>query len=256
MSFITNSKIGFTRYTGFSILFDNPGKDNTVPMWKGSDLQRICCQADNTNLELYTKLNDGLTKIDLENSFTEYFFFKLPFYSYHVTVWDGLNDGNKNKISLHYQDEVDEFLQKLSCSMERNNKFTKIVESSNLVTKKREITFRFKKLTIWGNSVLVARLEPTDDTSNQVIEKIKSDRIELYYKYEKEFGLDRKAWRSGYDPHITLGYFGNERAGKAALAQLDSWTNVFLELTGDITIHFSSASVYGFTDMQTFFRKI
>jgi len=111
-------------------------------------------------------------------------------------------------------------------------------------------------LTIWGNSVLVALLEPVDDASVQLLENIKSDRIELYKKYEKEFGLERESWRSGYDPHVSLGYFGNERAGEAALAQLDQWTKVFLDLTGNKPIRFGSASLYGFTDMQTFFRKI
>jgi len=122
--------------------------------------------------------------------------------------------GNIKNIAKEYRPELNEFLQKLSCSLEQNNKFTQIAEFSNLATKKREITFRFKKLTIWGNSVLDARLEQADNASVQVIENIKSDRIELYNKYEKEFGLNRDVWRSGYDPHVSLGYFGNAGGGK------------------------------------------
>jgi len=215
MSLITNSKIGFTQYAGFSILFNNPGQDNLVPMWKDSRLQRInCSENDTLNLKIYIGFKSALEKTGLKNWFTRYLFFELPFYSYHVTVWDGLNVGNIKKIDEDYQDELNEFLQNLPSTMEQDNKFTQIAESSNLVTKKQEVTFRFKKLTIWGNSVLDARLEPADNASVQVIENIKSDRIELYNKYEKEFGLNRDVWRSGYDPHVSLGYFGNAGGGK------------------------------------------
>jgi len=80
MSLITNSKIGFTQYAGFSILFDNPGQDNLVPMWKGSSLQRInCSENDILNLKLYLSLKTALEKTGLENSFTRYLFFELPF---------------------------------------------------------------------------------------------------------------------------------------------------------------------------------
>jgi len=139
MSLITNSKIGFTRYAGFSILFNNPGENNYTPMWKGSKLQQIYCSENDTlNLHLYSALKNALQKTGLETNFKKYLFFDLPFYSYHVTVWDGLNEGNIENIAKKYRPALNEFLQKLSCSLEQDNIFIKSAESSNLVNKIRK----------------------------------------------------------------------------------------------------------------------
>jgi hypothetical protein len=245
---ITNTKIGFRRFPGFSLLFDNPGVQHLSPL--GSRLLQIACQVDvDPHLELYARLRASLETLDLHN--VKDGFFALPAASYHVTVWDGLNADNCNKVFAPHRSILADFLLNLPHSLLDNYGFIRLPESSPLVSARRDITFKFKSLTVW-KTVLVALLEPADENSRETLEELKEMRIQLYSTCENTFGLCE--WRSSYDPHISLGYFGNEQGGAAAQSHLEGWTKAFASHIGSTTIRFNNISLYGFLDMATYFK--
>lgn len=250
----TNSKLlpdsRFKPFHGFSLIFDNPGKHSLFPV--DDHFWRIDCQVHTDPwLGLYSKLRTSVKKIVLAAPRPSFSFSELPAYSYHVTVWDGLNEANKERVFKRFQADLAHFLVGLPDTLRHSSEFTALSQSSLLVNN-LNITFQFEKLSVFGNSVLVARLKPADEDSQQVYNKIEKHRRELYKRFEREFGLSD--WRSSYDPHISLGYFGNEESGETAASKKAHWTEKFKNAIGSEPIHFRSVSLYGFLDMKTFFK--
>ncbi|MDM8551506.1 DUF1868 domain-containing protein [Desulfobacterales bacterium HSG2] len=103
---ITNSKIGFKCYAGFSLLFDNPNENNLATAGNDKNIKRLRCSVGESDSELYAGIKSGLEKIGIKKLQNKYLFFQLPEYSYHVTVWDGLNEGNREKIFAAYRLEI------------------------------------------------------------------------------------------------------------------------------------------------------
>jgi hypothetical protein len=256
MAEITNPKLlptgRFGCYRGFSLLFDNPGEHTLSPM--AGQFRRIDCQVHaDPGLALYAKLATSVEKIVLPALDPGISFSALPAYSYHVTVWDGFNDGNRKKVVERYQPDLADFLLGLPVSLHPGCKFTALPESSPLVGH-WYVAFQFDRLSVWGNSVLVARLKPADDRSLEACSDIAEHRIQIYEKIESEFGLG--GWRSGYAPHVSLGYFWNEPGARAAASQEDRWTEEFKHEIGSDLIRFDSVSLYGFLDMETYFKRM
>lgn len=252
---ITNSKLlptgRFKPFPGFSLLFDNPGEHNLSPM--GSHFWRIDCKVHTDPcLRLYSKLRTSLEKIVLPALYPRFSFFELRAYSYHVTVWDGLNERNRKKVFKCYQTDLAAFLMGLPEALQPSSKFTALPASSRLVGD-RSITFQFDRLSVFRNGVLAARLKPADDTSLRTCNEIEELRRKLYKGFESEFGLGD--WWNSYDPHVSLGYFGDKRSRTFAASQKDHWTERFINEVGSEPIHFGSISLYGFLDMETYFKR-
>lgn len=253
MNKITNPKIGFKRFCGFSLLFDNPSEKSFSTISSKGDLYKINPKISNaSNLNFYITLKAVMEEINLQIIKQDYSLFKLPLYSFHVTVWDGLNDANKKMISQSYQPQLEDFLFNLPHSMTQNYLFTAIALSSSLVKSSWDVKFKFSKLSVFGSSVLVALLEPADDCSRREFEKIKNLRRKLYEKYSKEFGLTN--WIDNFNPHVSLAYFGNEELGELINSKKNQLTNIIANKIQGSILEFNSISLYGFIDMETFFK--
>jgi hypothetical protein len=252
---ITNTKIaGFeprwASYRGFSLLLDNPGK-SVSPM--GKDWLKVNCSLDDQDLQLYKGFEEFLDEVGRRRLTNTYLFCPLPSNSYHVTVWDGLNDGNVQDVSVSYRLKLDDFLENLPGSLLSDKEFTGEIHRSPLLTGLDwSITFQFSELTKWGDQVLVARLEPADQGSQTEFKRIVSDRKILSAAFQEKFQVKM---RSDYSPHVTLGYFANEEYAELASSQIAPWTELVKERVKHLTITFRSISLYGFTDMVTFFKK-
>lgn len=253
MSRITNSKIGFKYFPGFSILFDNPGKKTLCPFGNGGNILKMnCLLEEEARLDLYAKLHLGLRKIKtLEDLRRKYLFFELPQSSLHVTVWDGLNHENKRSIDMNYWNDVETFLLGIPYSLLDDCKFTEIPKNSPVFETDMEITFVFDKLAVWGDSVLVAQLKPSDNKSLSTSNKIEAQREKLYKRFQKKFGLSD--WFE-FSPHIALGYFGNKETAQLFKLRSKHWNKIFKSYLIDSSITFESMAIYGFTDMENFFR--
>ena len=252
---ITNNKIaGFeprwAPHRGFSLLFDNPGKSYS-PM--GEDWSKIDCSLEE-GLQLYKGLAKFLDEMGQHRLTNMYLFCPLPLSSYHVTVWDGLNEGNAQNVSASYRSKIKDFLNNLPGSLLIDENFIgEVLHSPLITTTDGSIKFKFNELAKWGNQVLVARLMPADQDSEGKFERIVDARDTLSARFREQFEVEM---RKGYSPHITLGYFANEEYGELATPQIAYWTELLKRKVGDQLITFSSISLYGFTDMVTFFKRV
>lgn len=190
MARITNAKIGFGRYSGFSLLFDNPGQNSLSSM--GTRFQKIDCRVDtDPSLEFYRVLKETLNEIDLEHLFDKYLFFALPPSSYHVTVADGLNQEDVDKLGQANKPLLDDFLTELPVALHQGNPFMPVFQNSALLGPQWDITFVFNKLTNWRNEILVARLKTVDADSKNTLSMIKEARSLLYADLFDRFKLGK-----------------------------------------------------------------
>jgi 2'-5' RNA ligase len=60
--------------------------------------------------------------------------------------------------------------------------------------------------------------------------------------------------QKSYDPHVTLGYFANEALPSRTMPPISHWSMVTEAVVRHLTVTFESISLYGFTDMATFFK--
>jgi hypothetical protein len=250
---VTNTKVaGFVPqwapFRGFSILFDNPGRTvHPTPQYG----LLACDVANDPALGFYRALHGSLAELDVRLLTHTYLFCPLPPASYHVTVWDGANDGNLAGVPLARREAIERLLADLPAGLRQPDDVLQMVERSPLVTRQDwNIVFRFGKLTLVGRNVLVAELEAATPADGERLQELVHARAELSEQVEAAYGFSpyRQYW-----PHVSLGYFANRELAQLALACVAGWNTHFAERLAEHTLHFDRASIYGFTDMATFF---
>jgi 2'-5' RNA ligase len=254
---ITNNKVlGFVprwaTYPGFSLLFDNPG-DSVSPMTEDGGLVKIDnAITDTGELSLYQAFVDTFSELGVPLLTNTYLFCPLPPYSYHLTVWDSINLGNIGSVSnLADREILEPFIFEFPGAFLRENRFTEVINASPLVTATDwNISFKFRDLAKWGNSAIVARLKPADAQSEAVLKRVADQREALYNKFPVQIS------HREFSPHITLGYFGNRESAQLTTPLIDAWTELMQASTDKLSITFNSISLYGFTDMVTFFKEV
>ena len=249
---ISNQKLaGFepcwADFRGYSLLFDNPGQSLT-PF--GTLLALNCQVETDPELRFYKALNAALFSIGREMLMRSYLFCPLPMPSYHVTAWDGGNDANVSDVSFAHRAELETQLKGLPLSLPQKNALTDVVLASSLADYQTEIRFRFDRLMKWGNSVLAARLVPSDEFEPQ-FQHLVELRAALSMEFEKISGLPSS---KRYSPHVSLGYFANQEAAQQATPCIDHWSAIVHDHIGDQYLRFQTIGLYGFTDMAHFFK--
>jgi len=260
MTGITNNKVralgpppSWSSFKGISVIFDNPG-DSLVAVGEG--LVRLTCRtSSDPRLRFYSTLEDAIGRLNVNWLSAEFDFCPLPSHSYHVTVWDGINDDNLASIVDLHRPTIQEFLEALPRSLkEMPNELRFVEQGWLLINDYGPITFRFKKLTNWGNKVLVVQLEPSNaNSSTSKLDSIRASRQDLYRRLRQEVGIGSF---QKYSPHVSLGYFANLEGGAKASSFIDNWTQEFKYDIENITITFDSMSIYGFTDMVSFYKVL
>ena len=91
-------------------------------------------------------------------------------------------------------------------------------------------------------------LKPADQQSERLLTEIENYREALYENFPT------KIKHSEYTPHVTLGYFANKESARLAMPLVADWAKTFEEAVRDLTITYHNISLYGFTDMITFFK--
>lgn len=248
---ITNEKVaGFTprwaQFRGFSILFDNPG-DCLTPL--GPCLHLTCDVDADPALGFYKALHDSLARLDPDLLTTTYLFCPLPPPSYHVTVWDGGNDGNVVQVVSDRRPALERLLLALPDALALPQEMTETALASPLVRRHEwDIKFRFDRLAVRG--ALVARLSPTE-ASQEAFAAFVEERHRLNNFVQETFGIGAY---EDYTPHVSLGYFASREGAQLARLCLPDWNALFAERMQGSTLSFRQASLYGFTDMATFFK--
>ena len=250
---ITNKKVaGFNPrwagFRGFSILFDNPG-DCLTP---SSPCRTLAGDVEtDAALGFYKSLRDALARLDPDLLTAAYLFCPLPPPSYHVTVWDGGNAGNVAQVTTDRRPALERLLAGLPDALAQPQELTESVQASPLVRRRDwDIEFRFDHLAIWGNVVVVARLSPTE-ASQAAFAEFVEERCRLNDSFQASFGIRAS---QVYTPHVSLGYFANREGAQSARPCLQQWNALFEEQMQGLTLSFRQASLYGFTDMATFFK--
>ena len=248
---ITNDKVaGFVPrwadFRGFSILFDSPGGCLT-PV--GPCLHLACDVEGAPALGFYRSLRDALARLDTDLLTAAYLFCPLPPPSYHVTVWDGANAGNKSFVTPDQRPALDGLLAGLPDALTLPQEMTAPALASPLVRRRDwDIEFRFSHLALRG--ALVARLVPSE-ASQETYAAFVQERHRLNDSFHEAFGVGAYA---DYTPHVSLGYFANREGAQAARPCLPEWTALFAAAMQGLTLTFRQTSLYGFTDMATFFK--
>ncbi len=238
-------------FKGFSLLFDTPGR-STSPLEANSSLLKLDCQIETAPEQaFYQRLAAGLDKIGLEVLINSYLFCPLERYSYHTTVWDGLNDGNAVSVAAEYSQPLHHFLNHFPHSFAEASVFTEGIAQSPLVTEQWEIEFALDHIAKWGNVGLVAVLKPAAGSVNRY-EQLQTARETLYEQFEQRFGLHMQ-WP--YVPHVSLGYFANQEQAEEASPHIGRWNELIQAAVGDTTLTYHTISLYGYTDMITFFKR-
>ncbi len=249
---ITHDKIlGFAPvwapFNGFSLLFDNPDSGFT-PLQENKKLMKLDNVLSHSTLVLYQAFIDTLDRIDTDLLTNTYLFCPLPPSTYHVTVWDGLNVGNLARLSPSENETWARFVEELPNSFQEDREFTDWSSVSSLTQNPDwNITFQFGTLYKWGTGMGVI-LKPADSGSEQTLREIENRRENLYANFPVKISHPE------YVPHVTLGYFANRESAQLTTPLISDWGKMFEEATRDLTITYHGISLYGFTDMITFFK--
>jgi hypothetical protein len=251
MIIVTNRRVaGFSprwrSFRGFTLLFDNPG--NSLTDWQG--FQLVACDPA---LEFYRALHGGLQEIGIDMLIETYLFCPLAPVSYHVTAWDCVNDGNLARLHAQYQPQLAELLAELPASLAKPNACIQVPLASELITQQAwGIRFRFDRLVKWGNIALVALLRPADEEAARCLQSFTAARNHLNTSFCEVFGVSAS---ESYRPHVTVGYFANTQLAQLSTPCVDGWSAILAAHLGDLTLTFDRVSLYGFTDIETFFRN-
>ncbi|CAG7643252.1 hypothetical protein ACFQI7_10540 [Paenibacillus allorhizosphaerae] len=252
---ITNRKVqGFqpvwAPFYGFSLLFDHQG-DSYCPITRTDGLEKLCCRTGVKELSFYQTLWEQAKETG--HMERKYLFCPLPLHSYHVTVWDGLNDYNVNKLRESDRTQVAALLKGLPGTMLTDRSILFMEDARPLTIQTTPIQFKYDKLEKWNNSSIVARIKPANDESVYRLERIEDNRSKLNQLFLERYGIATST--TEYRPHVSIGYFANKELGALAEAAVDELHGRLETVMKGRTITFYGISLYGMTDMETFIRK-
>lgn len=233
---ITQAKVAgleprWSRFPGFSLLFDNPAS-----AWTG----------------FYSRLHEAMLQLAPEVTVDAHAFCPLPFDSYHVTVWDGVNAANLGALRAE-REAWTAFLAALPGSATAEPASIGVVRNSALATQPcGPIRFTFLDLQNWFDEALVARLQPDGEDSAQRFARLVDARRALAAEAQHTLGMSP---RERFQPHVTLGYFANGDGGARAREAHPAWQAQFAAALEGATLEFTSIGLYTFADMAAFQRR-
>src|SRR5262249_36573739 len=155
----------------------------------------------------------GVRQIGKEMLTNTYSFCPLPTASYHVTVWDGCNDGNLAEAAEASRHPFHLLLDGLPGSLVAAPEQLRLITASPLVSTEWNIRFTFGRLRKWGDAVLVCALVPADAASERTLDGLVEERASLTRLFRAAHGIGPS---EEYFPHVTVGYFANRGAARAA----------------------------------------
>lgn len=247
---ITNPKVAglepvWRPYAGVSVLFDNPGP---TPRARGGLRPLTVPRAGDA--PLYDAIGAAVAALGAARAPERFGYCPLPPSTYHVTVCDGVNQTQTGRLPRRAAASVRRYLTALPGALPEPPPALAFLARTGAFAAAggRAVEFRATGLAGWG-SVLAVRLEPLPE-SRDALALVAEARARLAATVEARLGLRVQPWR----PHLSVGYFADRDGAAAARAEIPAWSDAVRREAGDATVRFASASLYGFTDMVTFFR--
>jgi hypothetical protein len=253
---ITNDKIAtmepkWASFPGFSLLFDAPSDCFET---RRSRLHLRCDLASNPCTNFYQTLHNAVQDLNIGCPENAYSFCPLPLHSYHVTVWGGGNLSNWKKFSPQHLPSLQSIADLHAAGSNTISEAEEFINQSELIRYQGwNIRFRYGRLEKSAPTALVARLFPDDDYSAAALLEVERLRIALIAGFEHKFGVRTSSIK--YGPHVSVGYFANLVGADAATPKIGSWDNYLCELAEGRQLTFNSISLYGFSDMTTFYKR-
>ncbi len=248
---MTNPKIAgleptWRRYAGVSLLFDNPGRAR-----RARNGVRALSAPRPGDAPLFEALAGSSALLGEGGLRDGYGLCRLPPATYHVTVCDGVNEIQAVGLRSGRAKAVRALLGDLPGSL------TDLPEPLDFLGGTEQIdavgglrvALRAAELVRWG-SVLAVRLVPASPEDESALSAVGEARDAYAAGIEARLGLRVQEWR----PHVSLAYFADRDGSDAAAVEMPRWSEAVLEPARDATVCFSSVSLYGFTDMVTFFK--
>ena len=200
------------------------------------------------SLPLFGGAHRGLQALEPNRLLLDYGFCSLPYDSYHVTAFDVANLKDLERCHAEVRDEMRMAFDVLPGLEGFRATFLSEAVLSELASAEWDLSFGYGGLCIWGG-VMVLLLAPLDEAAYG---RFFEARTRLCRTYLEGFGVGGSEM---YMPHLSLGYFLNHEASSSAAEKVPEWDTVLRSAVGDATVSFPRVSLYGFTDMATFFRE-
>lgn len=235
-------------FRGYSLLFDNPGKSLAATPGR----LNLSCDVDgDPQLGFYRALKEGIGKDETKMLVEKFMYCPLPTFSYHVTAWDGGNDYNLRAVGEACRHQLQSLFTGLPDSLGESYLLTDMILSSPLVTQKNwSLHFKFRNLIKWDDG-LGAELVPDGKESGEALKIFAEERSQFIKRYRQNFGI---GLTEEYRPHVSLGYFANAQVATEMASLMESWDKRMKQQMDGFTLSFNTISLYGFTDMATFFK--
>ena len=246
---ITTKKIGgltprWAPFPGFSLLFDPPEssflRQDGLEILSGNWLE-------DSDGKLFYLAAQSLQKLGTDYLLQKFGFCALPFPSYHVTAFDVANVGDLSRCREEIRESLTCTLDALPSCASVEAGFLNLAAVSSIVAAKWDLSFGYGRLRRWG-SVLAIELTPLQVSNFRAFCEA---RAVLSQSYEEKYGVGAE---DSFTPHLSVGYFLNREASDLAASMMSEWDDLFRNAIGEATVEFQTASLYGFTDMATFFR--
>lgn len=250
---ITNAKLSsvappvWRRYAGASLLYDGPGAAASFGV---EPLEELA--ARHRDDRLYRRLRALAGEFAAEARACGVEVCLVPAHTYHVTLCDGAHEGVRTSVHAAYREEVGATLDEVPDSLLWSNSVMRLLRDPEIRWRvwRDPITFRVEDVGAWGHA-LVARLAPAGERSLAAKARHEASREEFAARLRSRVGVEVQPWR----PHVTLGYFANgDDADRAREELVPGWQAAVQARTEEVSVTFHSASVYGFTDMVSYWR--
>jgi len=232
----------WAEYRGWTVLFDNPSRSF------GRGLQVLRTSTAHRRTRLWSDLEFIARLIDDEHPEAPLAW--LPSSTFHVTVMDGLSGPHVRQVPPRLSQKLQHSLDLLPGSLENPEDLVLgLMEQIRrlLAAASQRIEFRLRKVTCRGHAIL-AELEPLDRDVLK-FDVLTDERRATIVAMEGVTGL-RLA--TSYQPHVTLGYVANRAAAERLATPIEDLADEHIAAAS--SIRFSSASLYGFTDMTKFWK--
>lgn len=237
-------------YAGLSVLYDDPGE----PVRGGLQPLVSSSTAPPGDHDVYDRLADLAARIHDAAGGDDAGVGLLPRHAYHVTVCDGVHVGQRAHAHAHVRAELDAVLDGLPDSLLWHGALVRLLRAPELCDSvwAHPVRLGVDGLAVWGHAV-VARLVPADERAAAALACHARDRGELAARLRDRVGVEPPEWH----PHVTLAYAANhDAAARLRDEVLPAWDAHARERTAGRSVTFRSASLYGFTDMASFWRLV
>ena len=228
---ITNPKLSgleprWAPFRGFSIVFDPPEDDG-----------------------FFHALRAGVAALANDALIADFYLRLLPPASFHVTAWDGVNDGKLAEVVPEYRSAWERFLTASPAKPFPEDLFRDVQASELLTCPDWDLRLRCARIENWSDVSLVAYLESADAQTAASLARLRAARDALSEAFGRRFGVRP---HPDYEPHVTLGYFANVNLAATAGPAVERWDAALRAGMAGRVLELRRLHLSVFSDMTSF----